>query len=361
MSNDLKSTFSDDTFDMGGKLKFKDLKSKNEYLKALESVFEEGKVVEVDGISEISTNIKFGDVSYPLPVYTDLGHIIVGPSVEPVTLTVNTKLGKRELFLRRYRINKGLVLETNNDEIIYMKFFVEAQKSKVINFSFRFQPEKANTIAEVIESLNVALGAINYCFSPDDSDNILSGSDDLQRMIQSFHGTLSVFEKLNQLEEALHISFKPAEVGNTGEIYQDVNELFYLLVKKCAIRLNAKLEVGDHTAITLASDMSTLKVGASIDLTFFGKIAYSICNQHILVYTVNLLSNAVVKSISTDGSGETKVLYDEVDSKPMYISYTGFKTEEEAHAEEEIIMKNKDKYVKAPLLGKLIEQEGVHQ
>ena len=359
MSNDLKSVFSNEKLDMGGKLKFRDIESKNKYLKALEAVFEEGKVVEVEGISEISTSMKSGDISYPLSVYTEPSHFIVGPSVEPVTLTVNTKQGKRDVLLRRYCINKGIVLETDNDAVIYMKILVEAKKIKTMTFSIRFQPEKANTIADVIESINVALGTINYCFAPDDSDNLLSGADDLQRMIQLFHGALSIFEKLNQLEDELHISFKPAEVGDINEIYQDVNELFFLLVKKRTIRQNAKLTKDAHTEITLASDISDLKVGASIDLTFINKMAYSICNQHILVYTANLLSNAVVKSISTDDNGKTVVLYEEIDSKPIFISYTGFKTEEEALTEEESIMKNKDMYVKAPSLRTLIEKDPV--
>ena len=203
------------------------------------------------------------------------------------------------------------------------------------------------------------LWQLYYCFAPDDSANLLSGSDDLQRMIQSFYSTLSIFEKLNYLEEELRITFKPAEVGNIDEIYQDVNELFFLLVKKRTIRQNAKLTKDAHSEITLASDISDLKVGASIDLTFINKMAYSICNQHIFVYTANLLSNAVVKSISTDDNGKTVVLYEEIDSKPIFISYTGFKTEEEALTEEESIMKNKDMYVKAPSLRTLIEQDPI--
>lgn len=359
MPNELKNIFSDDRFDMGGKLKFKDIESKNKYLKALESVFEEGKVLEVDGIAEVSTSMKSGDISYPLSVYTEPSHFIVGPSVEPVTLTVNTKLGKRDVLLRRYCINKGIVLETENDAIIYMKFLVEAEKTNTITFSFRFQPEKANTIADVIESISISLGTINYCFTPDDRGNLLRGADDLYRMIQLFHGALSVFEKLSQLEEELHITFKPAEVGNIDEIYQDVNELFFLLVKKCAIRQNAKLAKDAHTEITLASDVTDIKEGSSVDLTFTNKVAYSICNQHILIYTANLLSNAVVQSITTSSRGKTVILYEEVDSKPIFISYTGFITEGEAVAEEEIIMKNKDKYVKAPSLRALIEQEHI--
>ena len=357
MSNDLKNVFSDEKLDMGGKLKFKDIESKNKYLKALDSVFEEGKVVEVDGISEISTSMKSGDISYPLSVYTEPGHVIVGPSPEPVTLTVNTEHGKRDLLLKRYCINKGIVLETDDDAIIYMKFLVEAERTKTITFSFRFQPEKANTIADVIESINTALGAINYCFAPDDRGNLLRGANDLYRMIQLFHGTLSIYKKLSQLEEELHITFKPADVGNIDEIYQDINELFFLLVKKCAIRQNARLTKEAHTEITLASDVTNLKEGSGVALTFTDKIAYSICNQHIHVYTASLLSNAVVKSISTPNRGKTVVFYEEVDSKPIFVSYTGFKTEEEALAEQETIMKNKEKYENAPSLRILIEQD----
>ena len=53
------------------------------------------------------------------------------------------------------------------------------------------------------------------------------------------------------------------------------------------------------------------------------------------------------------------MMYEEVDSKPIFFSYTGFETEEEARAEEESIMKNKDKYINAISLGMLTQRERI--
>ena len=50
----------------------------------------------------------------------------------------------------------------------------------------------------------------------------------------------------------------------------------------------------------------------------------SVCGQDILIYTANLLENAVIKEIIENReTGKTKMLYDEADNNPMFISYTG--------------------------------------
>lgn len=53
------------------------------------------------------------------------------------------------------------------------------------------------------------------------------------------------------------------------------------------------------------------------------------------------------------------MMYEEVDSKPIFFSYTGVKTEEEARMEKESIITNKDKYVNALPLGMLIHVERI--
>ena len=58
MSNILKDVFSKKMFEMGLNLQFRDVESKAEFEKAMETAFEEGRPVEITGVSAINTSIK---------------------------------------------------------------------------------------------------------------------------------------------------------------------------------------------------------------------------------------------------------------------------------------------------------------
>lgn len=60
-----------------------------------------------------------------------------------------------------------------------------------------------------------------------------------------------------------------------------------------------------------------------------------------------IVSNAIVKKIERIENNKETILYGDEDSRPMYISYRGFKTENEAKKEMEKIMHHKQLYVDA--------------
>ena len=53
------------------------------------------------------------------------------------------------------------------------------------------------------------------------------------------------------------------------------------------------------------------------------------------------LTNAIVKEIIELENGTTKISYGEEDSRPMFISYKGFKTEKEAENEIKVLWRTK--------------------
>lgn len=139
-----------------------------------------------------------------------------------------------------------------------------------------------------------------------------------------------------------------------------VEELYLLLIEKKIVRMDAKLTSTDSTGITLASKERALEIGQAIDLTFTGDITYSIYEQNITIYTANLLSNAKIKEISETENGEVRILYDDTDSMPMYISCTGHKTSNEAKEESSLIMRDKErtqKYREALTVSEYYRQE----
>ena len=66
--------------------------------------------------------------------------------------------------------------------------------------------------------------------------------------------------------------------------------------------------------------------------------------------------NAVVKDIKEE-NGNIKIWYDDTDSEPMYISYTGFLTEAERDSEIDTLMEDLDKYIDAFTVDEYLKQK----
>ena len=66
----------------------------------------------------------------------------------------------------------------------------------------------------------------------------------------------------------------------------------------------------------------------------------------------------MVKEVITEEDGSQKILYGDTDGKLMYISCTGFKTEEEAIAESGEIMNKRDFYTEALTVAEYVAQIG---
>lgn len=60
-----------------------------------------------------------------------------------------------------------------------------------------------------------------------------------------------------------------------------------------------------------------------------------------------MLSSAIIKKVKEDEDGTIKILYGDTDDRPMYITYTGFKTIDEAQHEMKSIMDHKEEYEEA--------------
>ena len=356
MPNKLKNVFSNKMFELGGSLHFKDMEAQNAFLNALKIVQDEGRMVKVDGVSSISTSAKDGDMEYPFMVEGEVTDVFIGPSFDKIPITFNTACGERTVNFRRYKITNKVILETGQSEIVFFKFaFTKGGHN--ITFTYRMQSQFAKKTKDVAESYCSALGILNHFFKPDKEQVTTESLKKLHDIKKSFQTTFSFWKKLSLIENELNLSFDPAQIGNISENVQDVEELFLLLVEKKVVRLDAKVT---STGIILEPDAHIPDVGKAIDITFMGDNTYSICGQSIVIYTANLLSNAIIKEMTADENGVTKILYSDTDSMPMYISCTGFKTSEEAETENSLIMKSKGlkkKYIGAFTTNEYLRQE----
>ena len=165
------------------------------------------------------------------------------------------------------------------------------------------------------------------------------------------------FKRLHTIENELGLSISPSLLNELPqEEQQDIDELYLLLCKKQVVRLNAKLTSTDSTSIAMNHSNNSLNIGNKIALTFLSTIEFSFLKQTVLLHTANLLVNALVKDIQECSDGTVKILYGDTDSKPMYIAFSAFKTEEEAKQEADSILQHDEIYINSLTSNTYIKQ-----
>lgn len=355
MSNRIKDIFSDDMFSLDGKLSFRDKKSYQDFLSAMKIVQAEGRVVSVEGVTSIAASIKNQGIEYPLKEHTDIEHFQIGPSKEPVVIPVKVGDEETTVSLWRYQINSGVILESELNAIVYFRFqFFNNQGEHKVKYKVQF--EHAKSVKDVVDSFSSAKALLDFFYEREDNYSETEGEVSLDALKEYFRYSEAFYRRLLAVEKELGISFPPKELEElSAENQHNIDELYLLLCKKQVVRLNAKLTATNSTAIKATQKSEEIKVGSKIKLTFLRNIEYVLFDQTISLYTANLLQNAVVKEIKEE-SDAVKILYGDTDSQPMYMTFTAFKTIDEAEKEMNEIIKHEEKYVSALTSSEYIKQ-----
>ena len=91
-------------FEMGLNLQFRDFESKAEFEKAMESVFEEGRPIEITGVSAINTSIKACDMVYPHTIDGSIEKVVLYPYNERIKKELDTEYGKGLFTLEKVKL-----------------------------------------------------------------------------------------------------------------------------------------------------------------------------------------------------------------------------------------------------------------
>lgn len=345
MGNKLKDIFSNKMIDFGGNIQFDTPEAYKNFLEALKIVEAEGKVVEVEGVSSISTRAKSGNCEYPFFEDDRVDKVYVGPSIDEVPIILQTELGERTLQLNRYHTTNEIIIETDKNAIVYLKLSVK-KKSNQNTFSYRAQPELAKTVEEIIENYSIVEAFLKYLFR-DDVHTLQEEYKMISNIKKYFNDAVTYFKRVRKLEETFAVKFNPAKQNEKGNDEQEVEELYALIFAEKAFRYNAKLNGPGDAEITMKILDPQLVIGKKIEMIFSGTAEFDIYGEKVIIYTANLLANAIVKEIKEEADGKMKVWYDDTDSEPMFISYMGFKTLDEREAEMDKLIEHKKKYVDA--------------
>lgn len=363
MGNRLKEVFSNQEVLHNGKISFKDKESYNEFIEVLNSIQEEGKMLKVNGVTDIETSVQNGNNIYPVFEKRKIEDVMICPVKEKVTFNIDTESGKKDINFSRICTNNNIVLETKQDEIVYLKIILEkgTGKSKI---TYRAQPEKAKSIAEIIDYYNMIVAFFNILFKqpiePINDEVQIKEWEFIKSMENYFKETVLIYKKIYFLERELEITVDPSKLKqDEKEYWRNTEELYVILKLKEAIRINVNLaEIKTETDVfRINQQKENIKVGKALDVTFIKKRSFCLWGETVNIYTSNLLTNAIVKEITELENGTTIISYGEEDSRPMFVSYRGFKTETEAENEMKDIMKNKKLYENAKRLGEYLSGE----
>lgn len=356
MPNKVKDIFSDNMFNINGTFRFSDNEAYKNFLTAMEISYVEGRVVPVEGVTSVTAKIDHLGTQFPLEEHTNITHFLIGPAVEPVPITLNIDGEEKTITLLRSQAKDKVILKSEPESIIAFTFtFFPNEKKYTINYKVQF--EKAKNVYELADSFSLAAALLSI-FHLHEKEKY-PGKDDvsLPAIKRYFHHYGAFFKRLHAIEKILGLSISANLLNNLSpKEQQDIDELYLILCKKQVVRLNAKLTSTNSTSIAINHKSHNFGIGNKFSLTFLSTIKYNFLEQTIVLYTANLLVNALVKDIQEDSDGTVKILYGDTDSKPMYISFSAFKTEKEAKQETDSIMQHSAIYINALTINQYIKQ-----
>ena len=342
MANKIRDVFNNDEIFVKGKIRFNDLSTSQQFKEALEKVYESGEAVKLEGEAAMSVEVNAGSSILPLEDFERVTGIVVGPSAERIEIPLDVDGEIIQFPVELLQLNDGFIIQTLNDHVIFTKMILHPV-AKTANIKITPRYQNACSTTDVIRSIKQIQALINVFFV-ERQEGVNSGIETIKGQLQELY---EIFERTNYVEEKFGISFIPKEINlNDEESLRDLLELCIAIRKGIALRLNAKLTSTESTGITVNHDME-IKENEPIVLSFLGGLEYHIWGNEIKLHTANLLCNAFVKSIETYEDGNIRVIYGDVESNPMYISYKGYLTEEEAREELQQVMDHKEEYEKA--------------
>lgn len=356
MPNKIKDIFSEDMFNINGVLHFSDEEAYKNFLSALEIVHAEGRVVPVDGVTSVSSAVNHMGTKFPLEEHTNITKVFVGPAIEPVPIVLNVDGEEKTITLFRSRTNDKIILRSAPESIVTFNFmFLLGENKHTVNYKVQF--EKAKNIREISDSFSLAAALLEHLYRQEDNTPAENGKVSLVDVKEYFRFYEAFFKRLSAIESKLGLTISPNLLNNLPrEEQHDIDELYLLLCENKIVRLNAKLTSTDSTSINMNRTDTPLSMGQKIALTFLSTIEFSFLEQTVTLNTANLVVNALVKDIQKSDSGTIKVLYGDTDSKPMYISFSAFRTKEEAEQEVNSILQHDESYINALTANQYINQ-----
>ena len=346
MANKLRDIFSNNPPEYKSTLRFQDDDSYRSFRAALEAVEKDGNVVPVDGIESISMYLQDHGIRLPLNQSTEVSQFVIGPVSESFKYSVIWDGQEKVYNFRRYKINSGIVLETEKKSVVYLKLVFSENEQKV-KITYQIQYQYAKSTNEISYELKACISFLSKFYAPTKEKGAVQEANEIKDILRCLRYAEGFISRLNAVGCELGLTFSPSLLDSlSAEDQMDIEELYLLLCEKVPLRLNAKINSTDASNVEIVEVQKEPLVGSHIAIVFEREVPYDLLGEQFTIYTANAVINAIVKDIHSDGK-KTTVYYGDTDSQPMYIVYAAYKEENLAKAEASKNLGNDPRYVEA--------------
>lgn len=369
MGNKLRDIFQNDEPVFGGEFSFADDETRNRFAEAMQKLQNEGGSYRVgDGVS-FKTSLKNGKNSSEKYVFHEgeMKDLVIYSEPEMFPIDVEIDQEKRQIKCLRTKINSGLIISAPKNSVVDFKIRLNFDKH-MMELSVTPQFECAKCSSDVIDAYKIVDSVFRKFLLTEEEILDLPEKQNKQRkkdvdqivsLLKRIKQEIRIFEIVFLIEEKLDMKFDITQFARKTEYLQDVEELYFALIKKLPIRLNAKVTPSDTNGINVNWKDKDLIVGSQINITFGNKIIYNVCGTEIIFFTANMLSNAAVKKILPQENGQTKVILGDDDVCPMYVSYKIYTKKEEAQSEVDSMIERKEEYIHAKTVYEYVLENGL--
>ena len=357
MANKLRDIFTKKPLERKVHLEFNDKNEYDNFIKSIKKVSEEGCTVEVSGVKSIRETIGNGTVNYSNESSENIVKSIVGPSAEPVKVMLNTDFGEEEIIIKRILVSDGFILITDIGNVI--KFIIKSNiKNNESRFSYTIEQKKAKDLKELTHCFSLALAFCKYIFKNEDELKRIKSKDDyaeitnIKGVIDHFDNSLRIFKHLDFLNDKFNLNIKPLEFDEYND-FNDVEELYYSL-QGTPLRSTERFNSLKTSSNDLTDEKKKDMLGKNVNLTFPGKMIFTIWGREIEIFSANLLCNAIVEKVEETDDRTFDIYLKPFEDNSMYYSYTAYETAAEVNDGLKKILNNTAEYYNAPTINQLI-------
>lgn len=323
MGNILKDIFSSEEPQYGGTIKFVNSEAYHDFLKALSTVNDEEKGVEISGVDSMETFIETNAGKQILNDFGEIIQLFIALSTEQAPYEVSTDFGRYTFDFERLVKKDEIVLKNNTDAIVHIRVVLKLKEGKV-NITYKTNPHIAETIESIIYSYNATRYLIKSFLKPATSNN------EVNKAIGFFREYESFWKRVHELEKLLNIHFLPKNINDSLEDRRDIEQLYLLLIKKMPIRENLR-DISLSIKHNEFSFEKGLKEGDKFGITLNEAYEYEVYGEKLSIFFATFIFNAIVDRIDDNQEKREYVIKCVgTDSEPIYKVYEGFKTLDEA-------------------------------
>ena len=325
---------------------FDSVESLEEFKNAIRDTGVNGK--KVSGIKTIERVKIDGQSLYPLGKEEVVdSEVFINDFVEEKDVIFSNAFGERQVKMSCKYTNTGDLYLYNKDSVVRIEIFTDFKENSV-SFSYSINPHNARFLEELRDAYLDAYGIIDYFVCrPDD----LEAND----VLEKFKNSVVFYSKIIAISKVLKIRILPLDLFEDPASMSLVDEWYYLLCKKVAIRTNDR--INDITNANIQDHNPDLQPGMRIVTSFQRSETHRFFGHTIKLEKVFFAFNILVKSVEKDVNSQQVIRFTDDENGSMYISYKGFLSNREASKETTGIMDKIEEYKSAKLLQDMVKEE----